>query len=118
MKPKPFWELKNFTVPVAMLASLKRTNALDRTTIRARRYPDLACSWERPVVGRCKAGEISNAAHIGPVPPVCNDDLVMRIASHLCLCYFASGNFDNLRVGLSGPNGVAELLAKQGACHR
>src|SRR4051794_7663772 len=75
MKPKPFWELKNFTVPVAIVASLKRTNALDRTTIRARRYPDLACSWERPVVGRCKAGEISNAAHIGPVPPVCNDDL-------------------------------------------
>src|SRR4051795_7578942 len=119
MKPKPFWELKNFTVPVAILASLKRTNTLDRTTIRASRYPDLACSWERPVVGRCKPGEISNAAHIGLVPTVCNDDLVVRIASHLsCSPDFGSDNLDDLRIGLSGPNGVADFFAEQRARHR
>jgi hypothetical protein len=42
----------------------------------------------------------------------------MRIASHPCSNDFGSDNLDDLRIGLSGPNGVADFFAEQRARHR
>src|SRR3954468_19486824 len=106
MKPKPFWELKNFTVPVAILASLKRTNALDSHDHSCDPISGFGVFLGKARRGRCKAGKISNVGHIGPVPSVCNEDLVLRIARHPCPSDFGSDNLDDLRIGLSGPNGV------------
>src|SRR5437016_3484785 len=53
MKPKPFWELKNLTVPVA-ISSLLRTHLVvcEPHHPRCGPYPDSACSRRRASAGQ------------------------------------------------------------------
>src|SRR6476620_5663277 len=114
MKPKPFCELKNLTVPVAILASSKRTNASgSHNHLRDPISGFGVFLGKARRAGRCKAGKISNAAHIGLARSICNGDLVTRISGGP-----NSADVDDLRVGLPGPYDVADLFAEQCARHR
>src|SRR5262249_56015110 len=73
MNPKPFWALKNFTVPVAIWPPCKRTKAsLPARTIRADHKSGFGVLWEKALAGGNQAGEIANARDIGAGSAICN----------------------------------------------
>src|SRR5712671_847062 len=50
MKPKPFWELKNFTVPVAIPASVENADRRPRAARRSQPYVRIRrCLGKSPV---------------------------------------------------------------------
>src|SRR5712672_3249198 len=72
MKPKPFWELKNLTVPVVILAPETHHGVRGPHNHLHGPISGFGVFLGKALSGKCKAGEISNVAYIGVVPLICN----------------------------------------------
>src|SRR5271156_6848925 len=67
MKPKPFWELKNLTVPVAIPASIENADRRPRAARRSQPYVRIRrCLGKSPGRAKTRTGKISNERLYGP----------------------------------------------------